>query len=376
MKIKRSGMRDYLLIGVVLIATFLLFLIPFSPIGTAVPGQMLRGTVVSADNSGLVRHGLVLYGSQKLIVESGNRRLQAANELRGQVELDKVFAPGDRIVLTAPPGALSADSFLTAQDFYRNFWSVGLFLLFCALLCWFGGLTGVKALLSFVFSCVVIWKLVIPLVLMGLPASWLIFGIVCLLTGVIIFLVAGLTRKGVAAFGGAIAGVFAGLLMAHVFGRLMHVNGNIMPYVQTLLYSGYENLNISDIFIGAMVLASSGAVMDLAMDIASGVEEVALHNPDLPAKELIRSGIRIGRSVTGTMTTTLLLAYSGGYLTLLMMFAAQGTPVALFLNSNLVASELMKTLIGSFSIVLVAPLTAVVSGLIFAGKQKIDPDSE
>ena len=369
-------MRDWVLIAVVLIATLLLFLIPFSPASTAVPGQMLRGTVVSTDNSGLVRHGLVLYGSQKLIVESGNKRFQAGNELRGQVDLDKVFSKGDEVVLTAPPEALSEDSFLTAQDFYRNFWSFGLFVLFCLLLCWFGGLTGVKALLSFVFSCVVIWKMVIPLVLMGLPASWLIFGVVCLLTGVIVFLVAGLTRKGVAAFGGAITGVFAGLLMAHLFGRLMYVNGNIMPYVQTLIYSGYENLNISDIFIGAMVLASSGAVMDLAMDIASGVEEVALHNPALPAKELIRSGFRIGRSVTGTMTTTLLLAYSGGYLTLLMMFAAQGTPVALFLNSNLVASELMKTLIGSFSIVLVAPLTAVVSGLIFVRNKNLDSELE
>lgn len=105
--------------------------------------------------------------------------------------------------------------------------------------------------------------------------------------------------------------------------------------------------------------------MDLAMDIASGVEEIARHNPELPRKELIRSGIRIGRSVVGTMTTTLLLAYSGGYLTLLMMFSAQGTPVLEFLNSTLVAAELVKTLIGSFSLVLVAPFTAVISGMIF-----------
>ena len=138
-----------------------------------------------------------------------------------------------------------------------------------------------------------------------------------------------------------------------------------MPYVQALLYSGYEFLNIQDVFIGTMVLASSGAVMDLGMDIASGVEEVARHNPELSAKELTLSGIRIGRSVVGTMTTTLLLAYSGGYLTLLMTFAAQGTPVFTFLNSTLVASELIKTLIGSFSLVLVAPFTAVISGWIF-----------
>ena len=162
----------------------------------------------------------------------------------------------------------------------------------------------------------------------------------------------------------AALGVFAGLAMAHVFGRLMHINGATLPYVQALLNSGCESLDLSDVFVGAAVLASSGAVMDLAMDIASGVEEVARHNPSLPSRELLKSGLRIGRSVTGTMTTTLLLAYSGGFLTLLMAFAAQGTAPRDFLNSTLVSAELVKTLIGSFSLVLVAPFTAAVGARI------------
>ena len=144
----------------------------------------------------------------------------------------------------------------------------------------------------------------------------------------------------------------------------MHVNGATLPFAQALLYSGYEMLDLQDVFIGAMVLAASGAVMDLAMDIASGIDEVALRRPELPARELFVSGVRIGRSVVGTMTTTLLLAYSGGYLTLLMMFAAQGTPPRDFLNSPLVSAEIVKTLIGSFSLVLVAPFTAAVGAYI------------
>lgn len=141
-----------------------------------------------------------------------------------------------------------------------------------------------------------------------------------------------------------------------------------MPYSQTLLNSGYPNLNLSEIFIGAIFLSSSGAVMDLAMDVASGIEEIDRRRGGLSAKELFQSGIRIGRSVVGTMTTTLLLAYSGGYLTLLMMFAAQGTPVLDFMNNPLVAAELVKTLIGSFSLVLVAPLTALIAGMLFGKK--------
>ena len=113
--------------------------------------------------------------------------------------------------------------------------------------------------------------------------------------------------------------------------------------------------------------------MDLAMDIASSVEEVAKFNSTLSAKELTGSGLRVGRSVVGTMTTTLLLAYSGGFLTLLMMFAVQGTHFVDVISNPLVAAELVKTLIGSFSLVLVAPLTAVISGWIFRGKKSVEP---
>ena len=124
------------------------------------------------------------------------------------------------------------------------------------------------------------------------------------------------------------------------------------------------SLNLAEIFSGAVILASSGALMDLAMDIAAGVDEVALHNPGLSRRALFMSGLRIGRSVVGTMTTTLLLAYSGGYITLLMAFAAQGTPILTLLNSTVVSAEVVKTLVGSFGLVLVAPFTALVSAFL------------
>ena len=120
------------------------------------------------------------------------------------------------------------------------------------------------------------------------------------------------------------------------------------------------SLDLADIFVGASILASSGAVMDLAMDIAAGMDEVARHGRGLGFAELIASGLRMGRAVVGTMTTTLLLAYSGGFLTLLMVFAAQGTPPSAFLNSTIVSAEIAKTLVGSLGLVLVAPFTAVV----------------
>ena len=369
---RAKATRNLIFILVVLACCGGLYLLPTTPSLLKVEsGTRVLARVTAVDDADIQQQGLLRVGSQSLEVEPvrgkwKGRRFRAGNQLRGQLELDKEFKVGDLAVVTMPADADPQTAVLVARDHYRSGWTLVLFGCFSLLLIIFGGWVGVKALFSFVFSCLAIWKLVIPLVLRGWSADWVIFGTVAILTAVIVYLVAGLTRKGVAAFVGSSAGVLAALALAHLVGFLMKINGATMPYVQTLLYSGYEKLSLPDIFIGATILAGSGAVMDLGMDIAAGVEEVAHHNPGLSFRELTASGLRIGRSVVGTMTTTLLLAYSGGYITLLMVFAAQGTHVMDFLNNPLVAAEVVKTLIGSFSLVLVAPLTAFASALLFA----------
>jgi uncharacterized membrane protein len=184
------------------------------------------------------------------------------------------------------------------------------------------------------------------------------------------YLVAGASRRGLAAFLGAMLGMASSLVLAVFFSAMMHVDGATMPYAQALVNSGCESLDLADLFIGAIILASSGAVMDLAMDISAGMHEVKFHNPGIARAKLFMSGVRIGRAVVGTMTTTLLLAYSGGYLTMLMVFAVQGTSPLDFLNTTLVSAEVVKTLVGSFGLVLVAPFTALVGAWIFTFRRK------
>lgn len=323
-------------------------------------GEARRAEVVETDDSDVRRLGLIEFGTQRLKVRLPDGSVKTAhNELRAQLELDKKFAVGDAALVVL------GDEPLVARDHWRLGWGAVLFGGVAVLLCAFGGWTGAKALFSFVFSCLAVWKLLVPLCLSGWNAAWTSFAVVSLLTGVIMYLVAGWTRTGLAAFLGAMLGVVASLGLADFFAAALHVNGASMPFVQTLLYSGYADLALADVFVGAVILASSGAVMDLAMDIAAGLSEIVRHNPTLPFAELFKSGLRIGRSVVGTMTTTLLLAYSGGYLTLLMVFAAQGTHPLDFLNSTLVSAELVKTLVGSFGLVLVAPFTAFVGALVF-----------
>ncbi len=366
----RISRRDAVMVTAMLLLCFVFFQLDLFPKKDPQPGRKERARIVTVDNSCIEKLGLLQKGEQALEVEilSGKwegRHFRAVNVLRAQMELDKVFKPGDTALVGILDDADPDTCTLNAQDHYRIGYTVFLFLLFGILLMIFGGFTGFCALLSFVFSCLIIWKLVIPLCLMGYNALMVVFAAVTLLCAVIIFLVAGLSRKGVTAFSGAIAGVFASSILAYFFTHLFKINGAVMPYSQALLYSGYSFLNLSDIYIGAIFLASSGAVMDLAMDVAAGMEEVIHKRPELSRRELLQSGFRIGRSVVGTMTTTLLLAYSGGYLTLMMTFAAQGTSPIDFINNPYVASETVKTIIGSFGLVLVAPFTAVIGALVF-----------
>ena len=145
-----------------------------------------------------------------------------------------------------------------------------------------------------------------------------------------------------------------------------------MPNSESLLYSGYQDLNLTRIFMASIFIGSSGAVMDLSVDITSAVKEVVDKKPDMGWREAARSGMNVGRAAMGTMTTTLLLAYSGGYVALLMVFMAQGTPVWNILNYKYVASEIIDTIVGSFGLVTVAPFTAVTSGyLLTRGKSPL-----
>lgn len=339
-----------------------MLLLPDAPrLTESVSGGSEVATVVEVDNSDVQTQGLIEFGTQKLkvnIVGGGVSATPAVNQLRGQLEFDKKFEVGDKALVTKGPEPV------IAKDHYRITQLFVLFALFAVFLIAFAGTTGLKALFSFVFSLVAIWKVLIPACLNGLDPRLVSFGVVAFLTFVIMILVGGFTRKALSASLGSLLGIGASLVLAEVFSRAMHVNGATMPFVQTLMYSGFYGLSIPNIFVGSVILASSGAIMDLAMDIASAVEEVRFHNPTLSRFELMKSGFRVGRAVVGTMTTTLLLAYSGGYLTLLMVFAAEGTSPLEFLNSTLVSAELVKTLVGSFGLVLVAPSTALVSAFL------------
>jgi uncharacterized membrane protein len=285
------------------------------------------------------------------------------------MDLDSYFKKGDvaQIALLIKDGEISNAKTI---EVYRQPWLLALFITFVVALIIFARITGLQALFSFVASLLIMWFYLIPSLLNPESEPLLItFITLLILSAIIIFSVAGFTKKGMAAFLGTISGLALTIFLTIFFGDKLQLNGMTQAFAETLLFSGNTSLNMRDIFFSAVVIGASGASMDIAMDVSASIAEIKIKRPDIGPAELIKSGFNVGKAVIGTMTTTLLLAYSGSFLPLLMLFMVQNSSFSRILNLKIVASEIMRTLVGSIGLVLVAPLTAVFAGMII-GKIK------
>ena len=294
--------------------------------------------------------------------------MAVVNMLTGKMEIDEWYEPGTTILVeySAPDGTPKNAVARGAHRLGLQLFLAGLFAL---LLVAVAGLTGLKAGLSFVFAALVLWKLFFPLLLRGYPPISTGLAIVTLLTAVICFSVGGLTRRGLATFLGSLLGLLLTCGLATLFTQLFRLHGAVRPFAEMLLYAGYPHLNLTDIFTASVFIACSGAVMDLAMDIAATMDEIKHRHPEIGRVEHMRSGLRVGRVVTGTMTTTLLLAYSGSHITMFMVFIAKGLAPANLLNAPFVAAEVLNILVGSFGVIAVAPCTVLIAALLYGRDQ-------
>lgn len=331
----------------------------------------VRALVLDTDESGIVDTGLIRTGEQRCRVrilggKFAGQETDAVNRLNGSLAQDKLFTYGD-YAFVAVSYQNNEITTVTMTDHYRLDKEALLAGLFLLLLVLFAGKTGLRAVLSFVVTILMMWKILVPSLLKGWNPIWVALGLVMVLTFLILSLIYGLDRRCLAATSGAALGILVTAVLGYFFTDLFQIHGAVMESSESLLYAGYQHLNLTKIFVASIFLGSSGAIMDLSVDICSAVYEVVCKRPDISRREAIRSGFAVGRAACGSTTTTLLLAYSGSYIALLMVFMAQGTPVSFILNYKYVAAEIIHTVVGSFGLVTVAPLTAVTSGLLLAG---------
>lgn len=378
---KSKNHKNLLILGFTLILIGVLLLVPTGYEGAVQfkDAVKCRARVESVDNSSIIDTGLIRSGQQvcRVTFLSGLFKGESAdgwNLLTGSLSQDKIFHPGDvaQCVVHFENGENSdeADKIISVNliDYYRLHGELVLAFAFAAFLVVFAGFTGLRSVLSFVVTVLVLWKILVPLYLKGFNPIFVGLVVVAVLTFAITALVYGFDRRLFSAFFGSMLGIFFAAVLSVVCTRAFHIHGAVMANSEALLYSGYQYLNLTQIFMASVCVGASGSVMDLSVDITSAVSEVVRNCPEISRRNAVKSGLAVARAAMGTMTTTLLLAYSGTCIALLMTFMAQGTPLYNILNNNLVASEIINTVAGSFGLASTAPFTALVAGFLIARK--------
>lgn len=338
--------------------------------------EKCRVLVEEVDNSKLIDTGLIRTGQQVCSVKilSGKFKGQLTegwNMLGGSLSQDKLFRPGDIVQAivhyeTSESGTVFHS--VNLIDYYRLKVEFILAVAFAVFLISFAGMTGIRSVFSFVITILVLWKILVPFYLKGFNPIMTGIVVVAIMTFIILALVYGFDKRLVSAFSGSMTGILFAAILSFVFTKQFHIHGAVMANSESLLYSGFQNLNLTQIFMASVFIGASGSVMDLSVDITSAVNEVVTtaRKKGVPVtkREAVKSGMAVARAAMGTMTTTLLLAYSGTCITLLMVFMAQGTPVYNILNNNVVSAEIINTIAGSFGLAMTAPVTALISGTV------------
>lgn len=359
------------MIGVFIVLLALLWWIPTGfQKQIYVNSEGVKAKVVEVNNKGVYSTGMIQQGDQRCTIEilegeHKGQQVEGMNLLTGKLEFDKMFKPGDEAWVLLELDSSNEVIFANMVDYYRIDQQIFLIGLFVILIIAFSGFTGVRTLLSFSFALFSIVKILIPCLLKGIPPLLVALMVGNLLTVITLLLVAGCNKKAYTAIISSMICSLMTCLLAVVFGDLFKMHGAVMDWSESLLYAGYQHLDLTAIFQAGIYLACSGAILDLSIDISAALDEVIKNNPSVSRANLIKSGLSIGKSVVGSQTTTLLLAYMGSYITILMVYMAQGTPLMSILNSQKVSSEILHTFVGCIGLVLVSPLTAIICGIVY-----------
>ena len=269
--------------------------------------------------------------------------------------------PGDKVIV-----AVTSDFGKTSysvSDFDRFDYVYVLGGLFVLVLVVFGGLVGAKSVLVIAFSVMVISKFFIGQVMANQYSltvlTLLVAAVIAVATQVV---VSGLSKKTLAAVLGTIGGVAVAGVLSMLSVQLMHLTGLDSEEAMLLKASVLSNIDFQGVLFAGMVFGALGAVMDVTISIASAVYEVKCVHPAIGFKELVRAGMNVGKDIMGTMSNTLILAYAGSSLPLMLLIASQkNAPMLKILNLNLIVTEIARALTGSIGLICAIPLTAVIT---------------
>lgn len=334
---------------------------------TTVGRTFERAKVVEVVKDNLQEDGR-RYGEQtvRLLMLSG---LQKGETVEATSSAGYLFGAGctpgmEVITIQSVSGDISVTSVYSAN---REPVVYAFVLLFFLILCVIGGKQGVKASIGLIFTLACIILLYIPLIFRGFSPFWAAVLVAIVTTLVTMYLIGGPSKKTACAIVGSIAGVIIAGLAATGFGYFSGISGNNVSDIENLLFLGENTkIQVSGLLFSGLLIASLGAVMDVAISVASTINEIQEQNPSLSRMELFRSGISVGRDMMGTMSNTLILAFAGGSVSVLVTNYVYNLPYVQIINSYGIGIEIMQAFSGSMGVVLTVPIVAAVSAFSMA----------
>lgn len=269
--------------------------------------------------------------------------------------------PGDKIIISIEEEKSEIKS-ISVFNYKKEHAVYILVALFFVVLLVFGGMKGLKSFISLVFTGVLIIFFMIPLFFKGYSPIPLTILTVAITTIVTIVMVDGINKKTIAAIAGTILGVIIAGLISYISSRLANLSGLTMNEAEELMYiAGVKDLKVRGLMFSAILIAALGAIMDVAMSIASSTFEIHKTNPKISFKNLLASGLNIGRDIMGTMSNTLILAFIGSSLNIIILLMAYEMPYTQLINLDLIVTEVVQSVSGSIGIILTVPITAMIS---------------
>lgn len=282
------------------------------------------------------------------------------------VDLEK----GDNIIvriMTDENGSYYASVF----NYDRGMVIGGFVLIFFVLLAVLGGKKGIGALLGLLFTLACVWFILIPALIMGLPIIAVTVGIIIITSVCALILLNGISEKTWCAILGCVIGVITAGAIAALVGHITPINGFNMSEAENLiLYGAEKGLKISGLLVCGVLISALGAVMDVALGIASSVNELSLQNHKAKAKELFRSGMNIGKDAMGTMANTLILAFAGSSLNMLILVQTYDIPFRQLINTDYICIEIIQSISGAMGILLTVPIVAFISARLMTREKK------
>ncbi len=246
----------------------------------------------------------------------------------------------------------------------------GLVVLFFLALFLIGGVQGIKAFAGLVYTILCIFGILLPMTLKGVPAIPLTCGIILVTSAVCFYLIGGISKKTIAAALGCFAGVLISALLGQVAASIAGISTFQMDEAEALLLlKSTTQIKLRGLFISGILIAAMGAVMDIAMSIASALYEVHEADPSMNAGELFRSGMNIGRDAMGTMANTLILAYVGSALNMCVLIYSYGVGMRQLMNTDFVAIEAIRAIAGSIGIICCVPCVSIIAALMYTRKK-------